>query len=174
MAAIALFVAPVASGCYQNLDNTVSVMGPTGNGVQMEVGRLSVKNLTLVAGPEGRVASVVFTAVNNGEQADAITGVTVAGTRATIRTAPLRVPPGGTVEVGGDSPNQVVVTGLTVPKGSYADVAMSFRDAGSVTQEVLVVPAEGYYADYGPGANVIDNAKEAVKDAAAEAAASKS
>jgi hypothetical protein len=151
VAAIALLVVPLASGCYQSLDNTVSVMGPTGNGVELDVGPIQVKNVTLVAGSGGRAASLVFTAVNPGDTADALTTVTVAGTNATISTAPLVVPPGGAVAVGGDSKNQVAVTGLTVPAGSYTDVKMSFRVAGSASRQVLVVPGEGYYADYAPG-----------------------
>ena len=145
-------VLPTA-GCYQGFENTVSNQPPSGNGVDFQVGDLLVQDTTIVASPENaNRASVIFTVVNSGEVDDSLASVTVEGTTATLRTAPLPVASGASVKVGGDSDNQVLVTGLTTRAGSYAEVTMTFRNAGSTTQQVPVVPGTGYYADYAPGA----------------------
>jgi hypothetical protein len=151
--AVCLVAVLPTAGCYQGFEGTVNTQEPTGNGTDFVVGTLKVQDTTLVADTAtGRTASLLMTIINEGDQPDALTGVTVGGTRATLRTAPLAVAPGATAVVGGTSPNQVLVTGLQVPAGSYADVTVEFRSAGSDTRRVLVVPAVGYYADFGPRA----------------------
>ena len=145
-------VLPTA-GCYQGFDNTVSTQPPSGDGVDFRVGDLLVQDTTIVTSPENPDrASVVFTVFNTGAEDDSLASVTVGGTDSILRTAPLRVPSGTAVKVGGDSDNQVLVTGLTTKAGSYAEVTMTFRNAGATTRRVLVVPGTGYYADYAPSA----------------------
>lgn len=161
-AALAVAVLSVlpAAGCYQGADNTVNTQGPTGNGTDFglpadagDLQTLLVQDATIVAGTgNSRAASVVFTIVNEGEVAEALRAVRVGTTSATIRTAPITIPSGGAVQVGGPSEHQVVVTGLDVPAGSYAELAMEFKEAGTATAKVAVVPAVGYYADWGPRA----------------------
>ncbi len=163
-AAVALAVTTLAvlptAGCYQGFDNTVNSQGPTGNGTDFRVGDVLVQDTTLVASPtESGRAALIMTLINKGQEPDALASVSVAGTSATLRTAPIPVRPGESVKVGGDSPNQVVVAGLSVPAGSYADVTLTFRAAGTgEPAQVVVVPAVGYYEGYGPAAAV-----EAVK-----------
>lgn len=151
-AAVALLAVLPTAGCYQAYEKTVSVQGPSGDGVDLEVGTLLVQDTTLVAGEDGKRASLVLTLINTGQRVDALTSATVAGSAATIRTAPIAVTPGNSVQVGGPSEHQILVSGLTVPTGAYADLRLAFRDAGSVTAQVLVVPAAGYYASFGPDA----------------------
>ena len=153
VAVMALVAVLPTAGCYQTYENTVSVQGPTGNGVDVTVGPLLVQDTTLVASADGKQASLIFTIVNDGDEADALTAATVTGAAATITTAPLAVAARSAVAVGGPSPAQVTVPNLTVPAGSYTEVTLAFRNAGSVTVEVPVVPSEGYYASYGPKAD---------------------
>lgn len=158
LAACLVAVLPTA-GCYQGSEGTVNTQPPTGNGTDFHVGDLLVQDTTIVASPANpKRASVVFTVINDGETDDALATVKVGTTEATIRTAPLAAPSGQAVQVGGPSENQVVVGGLDISAGSYADVVVTFRNAGaSEPQRVLVVPAEGYYAGWGPAAAVLPN-----------------
>jgi hypothetical protein len=177
LAIVVLTVLPTA-GCYQGFEGTVNTQGPTGNGVDfglpadadLPAQTLLVQDTTIVAAAEGgRTASVIFTLINEGEQPEALRALRVGTTNATIRTAPITVPPGGAVQVGGPSEHQVIVTGLEVPAGSYAPLAMEFQVAGTATAQVPVVPAVGYYADWGPRAAAAELAGEAGPAPSAEA-----
>ena len=148
--AVALVAVLSTSGCYQAYEKTVSVQGPTGNGVDVSVGPLLVQDTTLVASEDGKRASLIFTIISDSDEADALTAVTVSGAAATVTTAPLAVGPRTSVAVGGPATAQVTVPSLTVPAGTYTPVTIVFRNAGSVSAEIPVVPAAGYYASYGP------------------------
>lgn len=149
---MALVAVLPTAGCYQAYEKTVSVQGPTGNGVDLTVGPLLVQDTTLVASADGKRASLIFTIINDGQEPDALTAATVVGGSATVRTAPIAVDGRSAVQVGGPAPAQILVANLTVPPGDYTDVTLSFRKAGSVTAGIPVVPGEGYYASYAPGA----------------------
>jgi hypothetical protein len=176
--AVALLSVLPTAGCYQGFDNTVNTQGPSGNGTDFglpadaepELQTLLVQDATIVAAAEGgRTASVIFTIVNESEQPEALRAVRVGTTNATIRTAPITVPSGGAVQVGGPSEHQVIVTGLDVPAGSYAELTMQFQSAGTATADVAVVPAVGYYAEWGPREAVAEIAGEGTPAPSVEA-----
>jgi hypothetical protein len=160
--AVALAVSLVAvlptAGCYQGFDDTVNTQGPTGNGTDFLVGGdIKVQDATLVTGPEGQsgVASLVMTVINEGEMPDALVTVSTEPATTSSQRSPIAVTPGAAVKVGGPAAtDQVVLTGLKVPPGSYATVTVSFERSGSETRRVAVVPAVGYYEGYGPAAAI--------------------
>ncbi len=159
-AAVALAVSLIAvlptAGCYQGFDNTVNTQGPTGNGTDFLVGAdLKVQDATLVTGPEGEsgVASLVMTIINEGELPDALLKVSTEPATTSSQRTPIGVKPGAAVQVGGPATDQIVLTGLKVPPGSYATLTVSFERGGSETRRVAVVPAVGYYEGYGPAAS---------------------
>ena len=160
-AAVALAVSLLAvlptAGCYQGFDETVNTQGPTGNGTDFLVGAdIKVQDATFVTGPEGEsgVASLVMTIINEGELPDALVKVSTEPATTSSQKAPIAIKPGTSVRVGGSATDQVVVTGLKITPGSYANVTVSFERAGSETRKVAVVPAVGYYEGYGPAAAV--------------------
>jgi copper(I)-binding protein len=160
-AAVALAVSLIAvlptAGCYQGFDNTVNTQGPTGNGTDFPVGDgIKVQDATLVTGPEGEsgVASLVMSIINEGELPDALVKVTTEPPTTSSQKTPIAIRPGTSVRVGGPATDQIVLTGLKVPPGSYATVTVSFERAGSETRRVAVVPAVGYYEGFGPVAAV--------------------
>ena len=145
-------VLPTA-GCYQGFENTVNTQGPTGNGTDLRVGdTILVQNATLVTGPLGKsdVASLVMTIINNGELPDALVSVSIDPTGTSTQKKPIVVTPGDSVQIGGSASDQIIVSDLNVPPGSYATVTFSFERDGSETGRVAVVPAVGYYEGYGP------------------------
>ena len=147
-------VLPTA-GCYQGFEGTVNSQAPTGNGTDFLVGAdIKVQDATLVTGPGGEsgVASLVLTIINESELPDALVKVSTEPATTSSQKAPIAVPAGRAVQVGGPAADQVVLTGLTVTPGSYATVSFSFERSGSGTREIAVVPAVGYYEGYGPAA----------------------
>ena len=152
LAVCLLAVLPTA-GCYQGFENTVNAQGPTGNGTDLRIGdTLLVQNATLVTGPLGEsgVASLSMTIINNGDLPDALVSVSVDPAGTSSQKTPIVVTPRDSVQIGGSATDQIIVSGLNVPPGSYATVTFSFERDGSGTSQVAVVPAVGYYEGYGP------------------------
>lgn len=140
-----------AAGCYQGFDTTVNSQPPTGNGTDFRVGDLKVQDTTLVSDGSGQAALLV-TVVNEGEVDDALVAVSTDPASTSDQSGELAVASGRAVQVGNGAPDSITLRGLTVPAGSYATVTFSFREAGQSTQQVLVVPAAGYYEGLGPSA----------------------
>lgn len=157
-ALVSLAVALPTAGCYQGSTSTVDAQPPTGNGTDFEVGEgFLVQDATLVADGSGS-ASLLLTMINNGARADALASVTTEPASKSSQTSAIVVQPGTAVRVGaGTGPSagseQIALSKLNVPVGSYAAVTFTFRDAGSSEQQVAVVPATGYYAGLGPSAS---------------------
>lgn len=150
LAACLITALPLA-GCYQGFDDTVNNQGPTGNGTDLAAGPdLKVQDITLVADPESGDASLVLAIINEGEVDEALEKVVVAEAGAAKQDGPIEVRSGTATLVGGAAPAKVAISDLQVPAGSWADLSLQFRRAGTVTTQVAVVPAAGYYAGYGP------------------------
>lgn len=151
LAASVLAVLPTA-GCYQGFEDTVNTQGPTGNGTDFAVGEdLLVQDTTLVANPDDpKTAALVMTVINNGEVDEAVVAVANDQGAKGATEGPIKVPSGAAVRVGGPGNPTVVLTGLTQQPGSFTTVTLDFERNGSVTESVAIVPAAGYYADYGP------------------------
>jgi hypothetical protein len=164
--AACLFLVLPTAGCYQGSGETVNDQGPTGNGTDFAVGEdLLVQDATLVASPAGDRASLIMTIINHGEMAEALSTVKVTDAAAAKASGPIEVASGAAVKVGGGSEAQIVVSGLKVPAGSYAEVTLGFARAGSATESIAVVPAVGYYQGYGPAAAVSAAASSAASSA---------
>ncbi len=151
--AVCLMAVLPTAGCYQGFDNTVNTQGPTGNGTDLRIGdTILVQNATLVTGPLGEsgVASLAMTVINTGELPDALVSVSIDPTGTSTQKKPIVVTPGNSVQIGGSASDQIIVSDLDVPPGSYATVTFSFERDGSGTRRVAVVPAVGYYEGYGP------------------------
>ena len=154
LAACTLAVLPTA-GCYQGFEGTVNTQDPTGNGTDFEVGQdLLVQDTTLVADPDDpSTAALVMTVVNIGEVDDAVVSVANDQGAEGASEGPVLVPSGTAAQVGGPGNPSIVLTGLAKGPGTFTTVTLSFERNGSVTTPVAIVPATGYYADYGPTAD---------------------
>ena len=151
--AVCLIAVLPTAGCYQGFDNTVNSQGPTGNGTDLRIGdTMLVQNATLVTGPLGEsgVASLAMTIINSGDLPDALVSVSIDPTGTSSQKKPIVVTPGSSVQIGGGATDQIILSDLDVPPGSYATVTFSFERDGSATGRVAVVPAVGYYEGYGP------------------------
>lgn len=150
--AVSLMAVLPAAGCYQGFDGTVNSQDPTGNGTYFEVGDLRVQNTTLVADGSGSgSAALVMTIINDGEADDALVSASIESVGAGATEGPVQVTAGSAVKVGGPGGAPAIAfIGLTQPAGTYADVTLTFRDAGSTTVPIALVPGTGYYEDYAP------------------------
>ena len=149
---VSLMAVLPAAGCYQGFEGTVNSQGPTGNGTDIEVGALRVQDTTLVADATGSgSAALIMTLINDGEADDALVSASIESVGAGATEGPIQVAAGSAVKVGGPAGSPAIAfTGLTQPAGTYVDVTLSFRDAGSTTVPVALVPGTGYYADHAP------------------------
>lgn len=150
--AVSLLAILPAAGCYQGFDGTVNSQDPTGNGTDFEVGDLRVQNTTLVADASGSgTAGLTMTIINDGEADDALVSASIESVGAGATEGPVQVAAGSAVKVGGPGGAPAIAfIGLTQPAGTYADVTFTFRDAGSTTVPIALVPGTDYYQDYAP------------------------
>ena len=91
--------------------------------------------------------------VADGGQPDELTKITTVpeGTVA-ITGAPARPEVNSPVQVGYNSDKSATVTGITLEPSQFISTTLVFKNAGSTTVSVLVVPPEGKYAKVAGGA----------------------
>lgn len=149
--AVSLFAVLPAAGCYQGFEGTVNSQEPTGNGTDLVVGDVLVQNAVLVAEPSGAgEAALSMSIINDGEMPDALLDVSTEPPSRSSQNSPIPMRSGEKVQVGGPSDEQIVLSGISTDPGSYATVTFSFQRSGSETRQIAVVPAVGYYEEYGP------------------------
>ena len=119
------------------------------DGVEGQSGSIYIRDLILVAQPDGS-AAIVGTFINEEATANSLTGITVGGIKATLSAAPFDLAQGVPVIFSGDSANATgVVTGLTATPGDRVDVVLSFAKSASVTLSALVRAKSDYLAGVG-------------------------
>src|ERR1019366_8913353 len=119
------------------------------DGVEAQSGSIYVRDLLLVAQPDGS-AALVATFVNEATTADALTGITVGGIPANLSAAPFNLVQNTPVIFSGDSANAVgIVPGLKVAAGTRVDVVVTFAHASSVTLNAIVRAKSDYFANVG-------------------------
>jgi hypothetical protein len=164
--AVAVGVLPVAAACsagYGNATEQVQPDHPAG-----QIGNLKVQNVNVVLGADGAPSVVVASIVNLAQAPDALSGVSVNGTAATLtppqanatpnslaltdETPPpgaFAVPSYGTLRLGGDGTPGVAVatlpTGSLMP-GTFTPITFAFATSGVLTMQAYVTPATGVWA----------------------------
>jgi hypothetical protein len=124
------------------------------------LGALQLQNVLLLTGPRGEAGplAVVGSIHNNGGAPDQILRISVNELPAPAQITPapehpeLRVMPSQSLQLGGPGNTTAVVPnelGL-VKAGDTRRLTFMFAREGEVTLWVLVLPASGYYAGYGP------------------------
>lgn len=150
VAALLAVVLPLGAGCAAGFQAQTDDVQGSSAGASAHLGNLKIANALLVEDPAGgRVSSVVATVVNDGEQSEQLTTIEVNGQAAGLPSGGSEVPSHGVLAIGSSDGEQVGVEGALAP-GSFAAMTMTFRDAGSVTLQVLLLAAEGPYATITP------------------------
>ncbi len=149
-------VALATAGCATGVSAATTLQGPSGDGALATTGDLTAAGLLLVTADGTGRANLIGTVVNVGNDADAITGITIEGggsatlTRAGSTTSSIDLPARSSQQIGYDAESAIEVTGLPTAMSQFVSVTISYRTAGSATASVLTVPDVGVWAGLGP------------------------
>jgi len=127
------------------------------------VGTIKVQNANVItqAEPEAEgPAVVVATLFNDGTEDEVLESVTLPGTDVQVKlqpakgTGPVEIPAGGRVVLGGKGNASAVIEGgrEAAQDGNVQQVVFKLSRTGDVGLGANVVPATGYYKDFGPSA----------------------
>ncbi len=145
-----VLMAAALAGCHSGQDANTTMQDETGNGIKMEAGAMQVASVTIVAGDEGSgVGAVSAVLVNNGMEPEELVSITVAGDEAELTPGEVVVEAGSSVPIASNAEVQAEVP-LDALAGEFVEVAFLFGSAGVASDDVLVVPAIGYYEPYAP------------------------
>ncbi|GAB2993471.1 lipoprotein [Streptomyces pseudoechinosporeus] len=127
------------------------------------VGDIQIQNAVVITQPAPEStgpAAISATLFNNGRSDETLESIRVEGVKdpVTLRPAegsgPITVPADGSVILGGKGNASAVVTGSreTLKNGNAQLVTFTFSETGQVKLRAFVVPADGFYAEWGPSA----------------------
>jgi len=115
------------------------------DGVEGQSGQILVRDLLLVAQPDGS-AVLVGTFLNHGESADALTGITVNNIAAKLSATSFPLVLNTPVIFSGDTANASGrVPGLNIPVGSRVDITVNFQNTAPVTLSAIVRAQAEYF-----------------------------
>jgi hypothetical protein len=119
------------------------------DGVEAQSGSIYIRDLLLVAQPDGS-AALVGTFINEEATADSLTGITVAGIPATLSASTFDLALNTPVIFSGDSANATAsVPGLNAKPGTRVEVTLTFAHAAEVKISTLVREKSDYFASVG-------------------------
>jgi len=121
------------------------------DGVEVQSGSIYIRDLLLVAQPDGS-AALVATFINEGSTSDSLTGIKVAGIDATLSSASssFELAQNTPLIFSGDSANATgYVPGLNAASGDRVKVVVSFAHSPSVTLSALVRAKSDYFTGVG-------------------------
>lgn len=99
---------------------------------------LGVRDALVVS--DGDNGALVMTLVNNSHSDDALESATLDGNNVLMPGGPVAVRVGDAVNIGSDAGAVAGVMGLGVAPGHWADLSLTFANAGQSDFQVLVVP----------------------------------
>jgi hypothetical protein len=161
LAATAL-VFSIASLSACGAGNNAQTLGVRPDQAATSVDNLKIQNAVVITQPKADAegpAVVSATIFNNGAQRQTLDAITLPGTKSTVKlspaegsSGPITVPAQGSVIIGGaGNASAVIEDGREAAwGGSVQEVVFSFSETGDVRMRVFVVPATGYFRDYGP------------------------
>ncbi|MFJ8938467.1 copper chaperone PCu(A)C [Streptomyces sp. NPDC102365] len=159
-AAIAFSIASLAACGAGNKAQTLEIKP---DNAAVTVGEIKIQNAVVItqAEPESTGPSAVSaTLFNNGDTAQTLESVKVEGVGQGAQLRPakgagkLTVPAGGSLVLGGKGNASAVLENSreAFTDGDAHPVTFTFSKTGDVKLEAFVVPAKGYYAEWGPSA----------------------
>ncbi|MFB9462252.1 copper chaperone PCu(A)C [Streptomyces cinereospinus] len=154
--AIAFSIASLAACGAGNQAQTLEIRP---DNAATSVGDIKIQNAVVItqADPEATGPAVVSATVfNAGDRPQTIESISLDGAR-TVELSPasgrgeLTVPAGGSVVIGGEgNASAVLQDAESLTDGDAHRVTFAFSETGDVTMRAFIVPAEGFYAAWGP------------------------
>lgn len=163
LVAVSVVTVATLTGCAAGFNAETNNIDSPGEGISGSVGDVKIRG-ALLAGVEEEPGSgvLVMGVVNDGAEVDALTEVRVADGEPTDLGSSVSLRPRQLVQFGTneDSPDAVyggtyVLDGPAdrLVAGDFIPVSFTFRNAGSVTLDLLVLPATGDFATATPTAS---------------------
>ncbi|OII63256.1 DUF461 domain-containing protein [Streptomyces sp. CC53] len=160
LAATALVIS-LASLTACGAGNDAQTLGIRPDNAATSVGTIKVQNAVVITQPEAGAQGpsvVSATLFNDGDKAETLEAVTLPGTEATVKltpaegSGPVTIPAGGFLVLGGEGNAAAQIeNGSEVTKdGDAQEVVFQLSRTGDVGLQAFVVPASGFYKDFGP------------------------
>ena len=151
LAAAALVVAPIATGCAAGNDAATKVQGRSGDGINIQVEGMLIDNATIVAGnPDSGEAAFLGTLYNPTNDEDALVSVTAGESQAELLPEPIPVKGLSAAKVMAGTDQQALFSDFAAQPGQYVELTMSFESAAVAQFEALVVAPYGPYVAAAP------------------------
>ena len=125
------------------------------------VGDIKLQNVVVITQPDPEStgpAAISATVFNNGIEPQTLDSITVDGVDGAVEIKPakgsgkLTVPAGGSVVIGGENNATASISssGEAMRDGDAQKVTFTFSETGEISLLAFVVPAEHYFAEWGP------------------------
>ncbi|MFD5265272.1 DUF461 domain-containing protein [Streptomyces sp. NPDC058335] len=125
------------------------------------VGDIKLQNVVVITQPDPEStgpAAIAATVFNNGSEPQTLDSITVDGVDGPAEIKPakgggkLTVPAGGSVVIGGknNATASLSSSGEAMQDGNAQKVTFTFSETGEISLRAFVVPAEHYFAEWGP------------------------
>ncbi|GEC07844.1 hypothetical protein SSP24_54990 [Streptomyces spinoverrucosus] len=154
--AIAFSIASLAACGAGNNSQTLEIKP---DNAATSVGDIKIQNALVItqADPEATGPAVVSATVfNSSDRAQTLESISLDGAQQ-VKLSPasgkgaLTIPAGGSVVIGGKgNASAVLENAESLTDGDAHKVTFSFSQTGDVSLRAFIVPAEGYYASWGP------------------------
>lgn len=149
-AAAAVLLLPSMAGCWAGFDAGTSVQAnqAVGNGVNLTAGDVEIRGATWVRNVDNPAeATLVATFANGADEPDRLVKVEIdPPSPMGITGGELEIPASGSVRAGHWSPSFINAFDVKAFPSTFVPTTFTFRDAGTVTGDVLVVSNTGQYA----------------------------
>ncbi|CAL9492453.1 hypothetical protein SUDANB6_03276 [Streptomyces sp. enrichment culture] len=157
-AAIAFSILPLAACGAGNNAQTLQIRP---DNAATTVGDIKIQNAIVLTQPDHEStgpAAVSATVFNTGDTDQKLESITVEGAAEPVELKPAKgqkdvtVPAGGSLIIGGrDHAAAILPDGrATVQDGDAHKVTFAFSETGDVSLRAFVVPAAGYFSEWGP------------------------
>ena len=134
------------TGCAAGRDAATTQIKQVTDGVEGEVGNIKIRNLMLVAQPNGS-AVVVGTVLNTGATADGLAGITANGMAVTITATSLSLVQNVPIIFEGARATAIgKLDKLSAPAGSRVFATLTFTSGAKITLNLMIRESDGIFA----------------------------
>lgn len=133
------------TGCAAGGNAPTRLIKQVTDGVEADAGDLKIRNMKIVALPDG-TGTVVGFIVNHGEAVDQLVGITVNGQRAELQSEVLLFQNKPMIFEGDSANAKAKVAVLGEKPGYRVPIALYFAKGGKVELDALVVANTGVYS----------------------------
>ncbi|MFB7950008.1 DUF461 domain-containing protein [Kitasatospora phosalacinea] len=152
-------IVPLAACAAGNDASTLEIKpdnAATAIGTDVKLNNIVVVTPEGTAGEYSGAAALTVNIANTGGEAEVLTSVRIGDSAAALTdengaaVQGITLAPGQSVLLGAEGGPTASVPGSELSVGGYAKTTFTFKNAGEVSADANVQPAEGYYEGFGP------------------------